>query len=233
MAYTAGDVIKVALQRILVQASEADLESDEYADALTALNVMMGAWKAQGIDLGYTDVSTTADTVTVPPGAIRAIIANLALEVAPDYAGKVQPSLTQQALEGLKAARLLAVRHIPTQYPDNLPQGTGGDGDLYDENFYETEDIDYYDYVVKDPDEVRPYSIDWTDLMTQKGDTISSSSWTADSGITVDSDSNTTLIATVVLSSGSDGNYYNVKNTIVTANSYTYERTLVVEVRNT
>jgi hypothetical protein len=232
MSYTAGQVIKAALQRILVQASEADLEPDEYADAILALNVMMDSWRGDGIYLGYTQVDNVADIVTVPPGAIRGVIANLAIEVAPDYSGKISPELVMQADMGLKVCRKLGQQIIPSQFPSNLPRGTGADDAEYDDTYFEPFDVDVYAYKIKDPDAVRPYSIDWSDLMTQMSDTISSSSWSADTGLTVDSDTNTTLSTTVVVSAGEDGGMYNLVNRIVTTNGYTYDRTIAVEVRN-
>ena len=55
-------------------------------------------------------------------------------------------------------------------------------------------------HFVKDPDEVLDYSIDWSTWLDS--DTISSSSWTVESGITKDSDSNDTTSTTIWLSGG-------------------------------
>ena len=70
---------------------------------------------------------------------------------------------------------------------------------------------------IKDPASVQDYTITWT--ATLNGDTISSSSWTVDPGLTVDSDTNTTTTATVWVSGGTAGNYYRLTNTVVTANA--------------
>ena len=81
---TVAQVAKASLQRILVQASEAPLEPDEYQDYIFALNNYMAQLDAQGVMLGYTVVDSLGDEVTVPTGALRGIIANMAIEVAPD-----------------------------------------------------------------------------------------------------------------------------------------------------
>jgi hypothetical protein len=128
---TVAQVLKAALQRILVQASESPLEASEYQDAIFALNNMMLAYDAEGIKLGYTEVSTLGDQVTVPVGALRGVIANLAIEVAPDYDGEVSPALASQASEGLKAMRMLGVRIASTAYPSTLPIGSGNEHDGY------------------------------------------------------------------------------------------------------
>lgn len=234
MAYTGAQVIKAALQRILVQASEADLEADEYQDAILALNAMMASWESDGIRLGYTPIDSIADEITVPPGAIRGIIANLALEVAPDYNGVVSAALASQANDGMRICRKLGVRIIPTQYPTNLPKGSGYEDEMdYIDPFFEAYDDDFTYYRVKDPDDVIPVHVDWLDKLnlSDPADTISSSSWSADSGLTVDSDSNTTTSATAVISGGTAGNRYKLTNRIVTAAGYTYDRSTSVAVR--
>lgn len=125
---TVAQVAKASLQRILVQESEADLEPDEYQDFIFALNNWMMALDAEGVNLGYTEVSDLGDEVTVPPGALRGIIANLAIEVSPDYGGQITPALANAAAEGLKAMRKLGQRIRPTAYPSTLPRGSGNEG---------------------------------------------------------------------------------------------------------
>jgi len=122
---TVAQVAKASLQRILVQASEAPLEADEYQDFIFAMNNYMLALDAQGIHLGYTEVSNLADQVTVPVGALRGVIANLAIEVAPDFGGVVTDALVLQAREGLQAMRMLGQTIGGTRMPSTLPIGSG------------------------------------------------------------------------------------------------------------
>lgn len=81
----------------------------------------------------------------------------------------------------------------------------------------------------KSPGGVLDYTFDWNTNWLD-GDTISTSSWSADSGITIDSDTNTTTTATVWLSGGTADTEYEVTNTIVTAGGRTAQRTLIVKV---
>jgi len=81
----------------------------------------------------------------------------------------------------------------------------------------------------KDPDAVLDYTWDWEDWLDS--DTISSSSVIVESGLTADSDSNTTTTATVWLSGGTLGEDYKVTNRIVTAGSRTDDRTIIIKVR--
>ena len=126
---TAAQVLKASLQRILVQASEAPLEPDEFQDAIFAMNNYMLALDAQGITLGYTTISNLGQDVTVPVGALRGVIANVAIEISPDYGGVVSAGLIRAAEEGLEAMRNLGVTIGESAFPSTLPIGSGNEGD--------------------------------------------------------------------------------------------------------
>ena len=118
---TVAQVAKASLQRILVQASEAPLEADEYADFIFAMNNYMGELDAQGVKLGFTTVSGLGDEVTIPTGALRGVIANLAIEVAPDYNGIVSQGLVKAAKEGMNTMRLIGQTITKSEMPSTLP----------------------------------------------------------------------------------------------------------------
>lgn len=133
---TAGDLIRRALHHVLVEASESTLAPDEYSDGLDALNGYMNDLQANGVRLGWTDVCNISDVVTVPDGALRAIAANLAIDLAPQYGGRVTPALIQQASEGLKTLYRLGVKIGETRKPVTLPVGSGN-WYVDVENFYQ------------------------------------------------------------------------------------------------
>ncbi len=62
---------------------------------------------------------------------------------------------------------------------------------------------------------VLDYVRDWSDWLATS-DTIQTSAWAVDTGITIDSDANDTTTATVQISSGTTGKTYKVSNTITT-----------------
>ena len=99
---TVAQVAKASLQRILVQASEAPLQPDEYSDFIFAMNNYMNDLDASGIQLGYTEVSALGDDVTIPTGALRGLIANMAIEVAPDYNGIISARLGKSSKRRFK-----------------------------------------------------------------------------------------------------------------------------------
>ena len=130
---TANDVIKSALQEILVQASEAPIQADQAQDGIRYLNRMMAKFAAQGINLGYTSVTSLASPITVSDGALDGIVKNLALSLFPQYSAPgtaINPLLIQQAREGLDVMRMLAIDSIgPSFYPSSLPIGSGNESD--------------------------------------------------------------------------------------------------------
>ena len=128
---TAAQLIKASLQEILVQASEAPLEADEYQDSIFALNNLMAAYDAESIDLGYTVVSDLGDAITVPAGAIQPIIKNLAIELATQFDAVVPPELAVQAARGMRTLRRITRKFPVTRFPSTLPIGSGNDDGSY------------------------------------------------------------------------------------------------------
>lgn len=78
----------------------------------------------------------------------------------------------------------------------------------------------------KSPDGVLDYQIDWEDWLN--GDTISTSTWTVQSGITKVTDTSSTYTATIWLDGGTIGNRYTVTNHIVSAAGREEDQSLVV-----
>ena len=84
------------------------------------------------------------------------------------------------------------------------------------------------DRFLKDPDAVLDFAFDWSSWL-QSGETISSYSITAETGITVDSDSQASGVVTVWLSGGTAGTEYTVACKIETSSSRTDERSMTIK----
>lgn len=82
---------------------------------------------------------------------------------------------------------------------------------------------------IKDPNAVLDYIIDWTAFLG--ADTISTSTWIVETGITKDSDTRTNTTTTIWLSGGTAGERYYLTNRIVTAGLRTEDRTIGILVR--
>lgn len=89
-------------------------------------------------------------------------------------------------------------------------------------------DIDGVAHVRSSIDDVLDYTIDWTDVLAV-GETISTSAWTAATGITKGSTGTTGSKCYVFAGPASAVGAYALKNTIVTSVGRTYERTIVVD----
>lgn len=87
-------------------------------------------------------------------------------------------------------------------------------------------------YFQKDPNEVLNYTVDYAQQLTEDGGTtISSSTWTiSPSGLTQDSETESSTTATIWVSGGTEGQAYQVRNDVVTSGGQEYSRTIVVEV---
>jgi hypothetical protein len=82
--------------------------------------------------------------------------------------------------------------------------------------------------LLKDPQESRLFTMDWTRVLTAEGRTITSSTWRIEgSGLTEVASGivSGNLKTSVQLSGGVVGRRYHVVNTIVDSDGYTWERT--------
>jgi len=85
-------------------------------------------------------------------------------------------------------------------------------------------------WITKDPEAVLDYTVDWATWLG--ADTITGTpTWTVPTGLTKDTQSNTTTTATAWLSGGSVGLDYVVECKITTTGGRTDERSFTVKVR--
>lgn len=82
----------------------------------------------------------------------------------------------------------------------------------------------------KDPNAVLDYLFRWTKELTRLDDTISSFEIFAETGITIDSSSNTDTEVTVWISGGTAGTRYLVTCRIVTAGGRTYDKSFYLNI---
>ena len=82
----------------------------------------------------------------------------------------------------------------------------------------------------KDPNEVLDYLFRWTKELERIDDTISSFEIIAETGITIDSSSNTDTEVTVWISGGTIAERYLVTCRIVTAGGRTYDKSFYLHI---
>ena len=78
---------------------------------------------------------------------------------------------------------------------------------------------------------VLDFQLDWSTWLAS-GDTISTSTWTLETGITNDSDSSADTTTTITISSGTTGKTYEVTNAIVTTNGFDAERSFYLKIQD-
>lgn len=123
---TVKDIVTDALEDLVVQSDEAPIEASEAKTAIRVLNQMMAMYASIGINLGYTEVDSLDDRITVPAGAMLGIVSNLATRLAPKYiTGTVPLTLLKASAEGYEALLRMAISVGATVYPSTLPVGAG------------------------------------------------------------------------------------------------------------
>lgn len=126
---TAESVVRRILQEILIQGSEQAIKAVDSQTAIEYMNSYMFEIDAGlGITIGYTEVTSLADTITVAPGAINGVIYNTALRLLSSYDIQPNAQLALSANSSLNAMRKIARSTRRTILPPTLPIGSGNEG---------------------------------------------------------------------------------------------------------
>lgn len=129
MSWTKGEIIQDAFTEMGIASFSFDTGPEEQSSALRRLDAMMGEWNSRGLRLSYplpntADGSSLDEDSNLPDYALRAVIINLAIELAPGY-GK---TLSNQTLTNArKALTILYSRSAqPAEQQFNqMPKGAG------------------------------------------------------------------------------------------------------------
>lgn len=154
---TKGDLVNAALRKLGIasDATLTDVEPQSTQDAVDDLEMMMAEWyqDGAGIDAGYVfslDESyiDPSDPHSMKRQAISAVVHNLAVRIAPDYAVEPANKVVMSARNGkellYKASAISraakAGRH---GYPNRMPVGSGNRGlTLNSYNYFHRQDDD-------------------------------------------------------------------------------------------
>lgn len=124
---TVAQVMVASLKNIIVAASESEINSDDAGDFMFAMNIYMTNLAADGINLGYTEVNSLDDQVTIPTGALYGLVKNMAVVSAPDFGYPIPNELRQEAGAGLRVMEKIGVTIGPSAFPSTLPRGSGNE----------------------------------------------------------------------------------------------------------
>jgi len=139
---TAADIIKGALRRIQVIEAETPITADEIQDGLEDLNDFGSQMEAGGLSLGFNQLSSTADEVSIPFQTVGMFKDNLAVYMAGQYGAPIAQTLAESADKSYRLALAAFQGPIDVSYSDSLPTGAGSDcfGVFYEENFFPAND---------------------------------------------------------------------------------------------
>lgn len=107
------DIVRDALGHLRVIDANAPVKPIDMRDAIRALNLMVRRWEADGLALGWSDVSEPTDVLPLPPEAEEAVGYNLALRLRARYGVQIDPDIVALADAGLSALQRDRIVEMP------------------------------------------------------------------------------------------------------------------------
>jgi hypothetical protein len=132
---TAEELIRDTLQEIGQQAAEQPVQPDEMQTGIRYLNRLMRGFEWLG--LGYTVITSSSQTVTIPAYAEEWVVFKLALRLASQFPPTDQIQII--ATNEKQAWTNLLQHHqaLPEMsFDDRMPIGSGNEDGSYSEKFY-------------------------------------------------------------------------------------------------
>lgn len=130
--FTALQIIERAFSKIGVKAAETPLTASEIQDGLDALNDLLAQWNINGVLKSAVPVKEVNNILKLPRHSFRALKANLALELAPEYDREISISLHKIAEDSLSNLLKISTNLSNIRYPSTLPTGSGNQSDVYE-----------------------------------------------------------------------------------------------------
>jgi hypothetical protein len=94
---TVAEIVSGALGLLRVLDATEAPEAEDMETAISALNMMMVRWEANGYSVGWSPVSNPADVMPNVPEADEAIMYNLAVKLRPRYGVSIDPDVFADA----------------------------------------------------------------------------------------------------------------------------------------
>lgn len=94
---TVAEIVSGALGLLRVLDATEAPEAEDMETAISALNMMMVRWEANGYSVGWSPVSNPADVMPNVPEADEAIMYNLAIKLRPRYGVSIDPDVFADA----------------------------------------------------------------------------------------------------------------------------------------
>lgn len=118
---TATQTISRSLRLLGVLDPVTPASAEDIATALPVLNALVTRWEANGLALGWANVSSASATLPIPPEADEAVAYNLACRLAPEYGVSVVPEVMTYARDELACLRRDRLVSAPLTVRSDLP----------------------------------------------------------------------------------------------------------------
>ena len=120
------EIVTRAFRKIGVSAADEALDADQISVGVDALNMMVHAWKLEGVDLSWAD-QAASDTFALDSEYHEGVVYNLASRLSPDYV--IPPAFDADAwFRSIQAANVEAPTvSIPTslkRLPSQMRSGS-------------------------------------------------------------------------------------------------------------
>lgn len=125
---TVADIIRDALRHLRVQDPRQALSAEDARDGMRMLNLMMRRWEANGLALGWIDVTDVTEILPLPPEAEIGVGFNLAVLLRPSYGAELDPDVKEGADLYLGELERDVLRVSPIRHGASLPVAEGDCG---------------------------------------------------------------------------------------------------------
>ncbi len=130
MTWTKRQLISSAFESVGMAGYIFDLTPEQIESALRKMDMMLAAWNAKGIRLGYPipvspEDSELSDESGIPDAANEAVVYNLGIRLAADFGKVVGAETKMHAKMAYDTLLARAAYPVPYQFPSTLPAGAG------------------------------------------------------------------------------------------------------------
>jgi len=128
-----------AFEDIVVRMDEDTLGASDAEAGVRAINRIMAGLAANGVNLGFTKLANISSPVTIPDGAMDALVSILALRLWPKYRS-AEPGVVvvKNARAGVRQMYKIGISIGVTEFPSTLPRGSGNsDPGSFNNAFYD------------------------------------------------------------------------------------------------
>ena len=130
MSWTKRQFISEAYAEIGLADYVYDLDSSQLESAMRRMDVMIAAWNAKGIRIGYPIPSSPENSdldseTNVPDSANEAIILGLAIRLASGFGKVISNDTKQNFKDAYRGLLILVSKPSEMQFPSTLPLGAG------------------------------------------------------------------------------------------------------------